>query len=66
MTNLRITKPKAFVPSIDHELSTRFYKDFGFTMASDGDGVAYVHFGHVSFLLQNTCVFGAIAPNRWR
>ena len=55
MPNLKITEIKAFVPSKDFELSKQFYKDLGFTMASEGGGVAYFHFGHVSFLLQDFC-----------
>jgi uncharacterized glyoxalase superfamily protein PhnB len=51
--NLRTTEIKAFVPARDFELSKQFYKDLGFTMASDGGGVAYFHFGDASFLLQN-------------
>jgi len=62
MANLRITEIKAFVPAMDFELSKQFYKDLGFTMASDGYGVAYFHFGHVSFLLQDYCV-PALAKN---
>lgn len=53
MPNLRITEIKAFVPASDFELSKQFYKDLGFTMASDGGGIAYFHFDHVSFLLQD-------------
>jgi catechol 2,3-dioxygenase-like lactoylglutathione lyase family enzyme len=55
MINLRVVEIKAFVPAKDFELSKQFYKDLGFTMASDGGGVAYFHFGHVSFLLQDFC-----------
>jgi uncharacterized glyoxalase superfamily protein PhnB len=55
MSNLRVTEIKAFVPAKDFELSKRFYRDLGFTMASDGDGVAYFHFGEASFLLQDYC-----------
>ena len=55
MSNLKITEIKAFVPSKDFELSKQFYKDLGFTMASEGGGIAYFHFGHVSFLLQDFC-----------
>lgn len=55
MPNLRVTEIKAFVPAKDFALSKQFYKDLGFTMASDGGGVAYFHFGHVSFLLQDFC-----------
>ena len=53
--NLGITEIKAFVPAKDFEVSKRFYKDLGFTMASDGGGVAYFHLGHASFLLQDFC-----------
>jgi uncharacterized glyoxalase superfamily protein PhnB len=52
-SSLRVTEIKAFVPARDFELSKQFYKDVGFTMASDGGGVAYFHFGDASFLLQN-------------
>jgi len=52
---LQVTEIKAFVPSKDFEVSKRFYKDLGFTMASEGSEVAYFHFGHASFLLQNFC-----------
>lgn len=55
MPNLKVTEIKAFVPSKDFELSKQFYKDIGFTMASEGGGIAYFHFGHVSFLLQDFC-----------
>ena len=56
MPNLKVTEIKAFVPSKDFKLSKQFYKDLGFTMASEGGGVAYFHFEHVSFLLQDYCV----------
>lgn len=55
MSNLKVTEIKAFVPSKNFELSKQFYQDLGFTMASEGGGVAYFHFGHVSFLLQDFC-----------
>lgn len=55
MSNLRITELKAFVPAKNFDVSKRFYVDLGFTMASEGDGVAYFHFDHVSFLLQDFC-----------
>lgn len=51
MSNLSVTEIKAFVPSKNFEVSKQFYKDMGFTMASEGGGVAYFHFAHVSFLL---------------
>lgn len=54
--NLQVVEVKAFVPAKDFELSKRFYQDLGFTMASDGDGVAYFHHGQASFLLQDFCV----------
>ena len=53
MPNLTVTEIKAFVPARDFSLSRQFYQDLGFTLASDGDGVAYFHFGAVSFLLQD-------------
>lgn len=55
MDPLRVVEIKAFVPARNYDLSKQFYKDLGFTMASDGGGVAYFHFGHVSFLLQDFC-----------
>lgn len=55
MSNLHVTEIKAFVPAKDFELSKQFYKDIGFTMASEGGGIAYFYFEHVSFLLQNYC-----------
>lgn len=62
MPNLRITEIKAFVPAQDFEISKQFYKDLGFTMASEGGGVAYFHFEHVSFLLQDFCA-ASLAEN---
>jgi catechol 2,3-dioxygenase-like lactoylglutathione lyase family enzyme len=53
MPNLQVTEIKAFVPAKDFELSKRFYRDLGFAMASDGDGIAYFHHGEASFLLQD-------------
>ena len=55
MSNLQVTEIKAFVPAKNFALSKQFYKDMGFTMASEGGGVAYFHFEHVSFLLQDFC-----------
>lgn len=55
MPNLRVTEVKAFVPASDFALSKRFYQDLGFTMASEGGGVAYFHRDHASFLLQDFC-----------
>jgi hypothetical protein len=62
MNKLRITEIKAFVPAKDFAVSKQFYQDFGFTMASEGGGVAYFHFEHVSFLLQDYSV-PALAEN---
>ena len=50
---LRAIEIKAFVPARDFALSKRFYRDIGFTMASDQEGVAYFHHGQTSFLLQD-------------
>ena len=58
MPNLHVTEIKAYVPAKDFELSKQFYKDMGFTMVSEGGGVAYFYFEHVSFLLQNFCAEG--------
>ncbi len=56
MPDLRVIEVKAFVPARDFERSKRFYQDIGFTLASDGGGVAYFHHGSASFLLQDFCV----------
>jgi hypothetical protein len=53
MANLNTVEIKAFVPAKDFELSKQFYSDFGFTKASDSDGIAYFHHGNCSFLLQD-------------
>ncbi len=53
MNPLQVTEIKAFVPALDHAQSKAFYQALGFTMASDGDGIAYFHFGNASFLLQD-------------
>jgi uncharacterized glyoxalase superfamily protein PhnB len=62
MANLHSIEIKAFVPAKDFELSKRFYAELGFTMASDGGGVAYFHHGDTSFLLQDFYV-EALAHN---
>lgn len=51
--NLKSVEIKAFVPAKDFELSKQFYSDLGFTMASEGGGVAYFYQGNCSFLLQD-------------
>lgn len=61
--DLRTVEVKAFVPALDFVRSKRFYQDVGFTMASDGDGVAYFHHGTSSFLLQDFCAPEALASN---
>ncbi|HEU4951167.1 MAG TPA: VOC family protein [Holophagaceae bacterium] len=53
MSNLTTVELKAFVPAKDFGQSKRFYQDLGFTLASDGDGVAYFHRGNCAFLLQD-------------
>lgn len=53
MADLTAVEIKAFVPARDYELSKRFYRDIGFTMASDGDGVACFRQGRCAFLLQD-------------
>ncbi len=58
MSELNVTEIKAFVPSKDFKTSKQFYKDMGFTMASEGGGVAYFHVEKSSFLLQDYCAEG--------
>ena len=58
MSNLQVTEIKAFVPSKNFQLSKQFYQDLGFTMASEGGGVAHFHFEGTSFLLQDFCAEG--------
>jgi len=58
MAGFRVTEIKAFVPSKDFETSKQFYQDLGFTMASEGGGVAYFHYEQASFLLQDFCAEG--------
>ena len=53
MPNLTTVEIKAFIPAKDFGRSKRFYQDLGFTMASEGGGVAYFHHGSCSFLLQD-------------
>jgi len=51
--NLSCVELKPFVPARDYGLSQRFYRDLGFTLASDGYAVSYFHHGNVAFLLQD-------------
>lgn len=53
MNGLEITEIKAFVPAQNYEISKSFYKDLGFIMASDGNGIAYFYRGNQSFLLRD-------------
>ena len=51
--NLNVTELKVFIPCQDYSVSKAFYQDMGFTLKSDGDGVAYFAYGNSSFLLQD-------------
>lgn len=53
MRNLSSVEIKAFIPAKDFDISKRFYRDMGFTQASDTQGVAYFYHGQCSFLLQD-------------
>lgn len=44
---------KPFIPAKDYELSTRFYKDLGFTIAWESHDVKELNIDRYSFLLQN-------------
>lgn len=55
MSNLKVTEIKAFIPAKNFALSRQFYQDIGFTLASEGDGIAYFYVEHASFLLQDYC-----------
>lgn len=57
--DLGVTEIKAFVPARNFEISKQYYRDIGFTMASEGGGIAYFHLGHASFLLQDFCAESA-------
>lgn len=50
---LQLVELKTFVPAKDFKLSQQFYCDLGFTMASEGGGVAYFYRENCSFLLQD-------------
>lgn len=49
----RAVEIKAFVPAKDFELSSCFYRDLGFTVGSQEEGIAYFHHGDTSFLLKS-------------
>jgi len=53
MMNLNVTELKVFIPCKDYNVSKSFYQEMGFTLKSDGDGVAYFASGSSSFLLQD-------------
>jgi catechol 2,3-dioxygenase-like lactoylglutathione lyase family enzyme len=44
---------KPFLPAKDYALSKQFYRDLGFTLLWEGDGVTAVQVGEFRFLLQN-------------
>ena len=53
MSTLDTVEIKAFVPARDFAQSRQFYRDLGFTQASEGGGVGYFHHGRSAFLLQD-------------
>jgi catechol 2,3-dioxygenase-like lactoylglutathione lyase family enzyme len=52
MGNMTTVEVKAYVPAKDFDLSKRFYSELGFTVAWSSEGLAYLHAGSASFLLQ--------------
>jgi hypothetical protein len=50
--NLTTTEIKTFVPASDFEQSKAFYLALDFEIPWSDDGLAYVHHGNTSFLLQ--------------
>jgi catechol 2,3-dioxygenase-like lactoylglutathione lyase family enzyme len=53
ISSLDTVEIKAFIPAKDYEQSKSFYRDLGFTLASESDEVCYFHHGNSAFLLQN-------------
>ena len=53
MHNLKVNALRVFVPSKDHDVSTRFYENLGFEVAWAADEVKEMRIGEFSFLLQN-------------
>ena len=51
--NLATIEIKAFVPALDFKLALEFYQALGFRLASNVDGIAFLHCGESSFLLQD-------------
>lgn len=50
--NLAPVEIKAFVPAFDFNESKAFYQALGFAMPWSSDDLAYLRYGHASFLLQ--------------
>jgi len=53
MTDPKVRALRVFVPSKDHEVSTRFYEDLGFEAVWSGHGVTEMQIEGFSFFLQN-------------
>ena len=53
MTDLKVSALRVFVPSKDHETSTRFYEDLGFEVVWSGHGATELRIEGFSFFLQN-------------
>jgi hypothetical protein len=53
VSNMKTVEVKAFVPARDFALSKQFYQDVGFDIGWSSDGLAYLHHGNSSFLLQD-------------
>ena len=53
MSHLKAHEIKAFIPCKDFVIAKQFYRDLGFNMASDANGIAYFHRDNSSFLLQD-------------
>lgn len=53
MNNLKVNALRVFVPSKDHDVSTRFYEDLGFEVAWSGHEVNEMVIEGFSFFLQN-------------
>ena len=51
--NLAVVEIKAFVPSLDFEISKQFYLALGFEVPWSSGELAYVRYGETSFLLQS-------------
>ena len=53
MTNMKVSALRVFVPSKEHDVSTRFYEDLGFEKIWSGHGVNEMRIEGFSFFLQN-------------